>query len=91
MSHLEIAKNPYIIALAGQEGAEKLAEVVGKHKKKSYLWSSEYVNKQLTRVSALNSYRDSFRRLDVDGDYHGYGGGGCAFGVSGKALSKNIF
>ena len=37
MSSSELAENPYVIALAGEEGAEKLAEVADKHKRQPYL------------------------------------------------------
>ena len=88
MSSLELSKNLYIINLAGEEGAEKLAEVSDKHKnKKPYLWSFESVKKPLTRVSAL--YSGFFgRRLCVVGFSRGGDRYGYAFGVVAKNFSS---
>ena len=81
MSSLELSKNPYIIALAGEDGAEKLAEVADKHSKKPYLWSFNSVSQPETRVSALYSYWDLGSRLFVDGYDRGGNRYGGAFGV----------
>ena len=84
MSPLELGKNPYVIALAGEEGAEKLAQMADKHKRKPYLWSFESVSEPLTRVSALCSDWGLDDWLDVSGYYLGGNGDGCAFGVQDK-------
>ena len=81
MSSLELAKNPFIQALAGEEGAEKLAEIADKHKNKPYLWSFKSVDEPTTRASALYSIWGVGRGLSVDGDLLGYDGDGYAFGV----------
>jgi len=83
MSSLQLATNSYVIALAGKEGAEKLAEVADKYKNKPYLYSFQSVDEPLTRVSALGSDWDDVRRLVVDGGNRG-GRGGYAFGVLDK-------
>ena len=80
MSSLELAKNPYVVALAGQDGAEKLAEVADKHQRQPYLGSFKSVEQPLTRVSALDSYWGLGSRLIVFGYYRGYGRDGSAFG-----------
>ena len=81
MSSLELAKNDYVRALAGDEGAEKLPEVAEKFNKKSYLWALNSVNEPTTRVSALDSDWDFGHRLGVDGNNFGVSGYGHAFGV----------
>ena len=81
MSTIELAKNAYVKALAGDEGADKLAEIADKHKNKPYLWALKDVGKQETRVSALNSYWDVGHWLVVCGYIHGYYRYSCAFGV----------
>jgi len=88
MTSLELAKNPFVIALAGEEGADKLAQVADTFKIKPYLWSFKSVDKNLTRVSALGSYWDLGRRLVVDGDYLGGSRGGYALGVRHKNFSS---
>ncbi len=81
MTSLELAKNPYIIALAGEEGAEKLAEIADKHKHNPYLFSFlNSIDHPLTRVSALYSGRNLYGRLVVGGCYRGCYSYGCAFG-----------
>ena len=80
MTSMELAKNAYLKALAGDEGAEKLAEIADKFENKPYLWALTSVNQPETRVSAVGSYRDFDLRLSVDG--YGRGGRvGHAFGV----------
>lgn len=81
MSPSELEKNEYIIALAGEEGAEKLAEVADKYRDTPYLWGFKSVDEPLTRVSALGSLWCVGRRVGVLGDIHGKGRDGCAFGV----------
>ncbi len=84
MSYLELAKNAYVRALAGDEGAEKLADVADKFRNDPCLWALTSVSEPITRVSAVGSSWGFVRRLDVDGYDHGYGrdgGGGYGFGV----------
>ena len=90
MPSKELAKNPYIIALAGEEGAEKLAEVADKHKKSPYLFSFKSVDQPLIRVSALDSDWGLGDRLDVSGDDRVYDRDGHCFGVqkAGEASRK---
>lgn len=80
-SPIELARNPFIIGLVGQEGAGKLGEVADKHRVKPYLWSFESVGQSTTRASALGSGWAVDRRLLVGGGIHGDGRVGCAFGV----------
>src|SRR3989344_8373258 len=86
MTPNELSRNPYILALVGEERAEKLVEIASKHKNKPYLLGVTSVDRPSTRVSAL--YSDWLdRRLDVDG-LRGYVTDGCALGVlekTGKA------
>lgn len=81
MTPKELAKNKFVIALAGEEGADKLAEVAGKHNINPYLWSFESVDKLETKVSALCSGRGS-GRLVVGGDRGDWNG--FAFGYAPK-------
>jgi len=82
MSSSELARNPYVIALAGEEGAEKLARVAEKYEKRPDLFSFRSVDKNTTTISSLDSSMDLRLFLDAGG-YHGYGSGnGRAFGVS---------
>jgi len=81
MSSLALSKHPYIIAKAGDEGAEKLAEVAGKFKHDPRLYSYESVNEPLTRVSVLDSgWYPGELRLGVVGYFRG-SWGGLALGV----------
>ncbi len=85
MSSIELAKNAYVKALAGEEGAEKLAEIADKRKQRPYLWSLKSVRKPETRVSALDSDKSfDWHGLYVYGDYRGSYGDGHAFGVNKK-------
>ena len=80
MSPSELGKNPYVHALAGKEGAEKLAKVAEKYLRKPYLWALTDTNIPQTRVSVLISDWDD-GRLDVNGSDHGYDRNGCSFWV----------
>ena len=84
MSPEDLATNTYVIALAGEEGAEKLGEVATKFRNKLYLYSFTSVDEPLTRVSALNSDWDDVHRLSVSGNIRGDVRDGCAFGVLDK-------
>ena len=76
----DLAENSYVQALAGQEGAEKLAKVAGEYPKNSFLWALTDTDRPQTRVSVLYSdWGDG--RLDVDGDDRGDGRVGCSFWV----------
>jgi len=67
-SSLQFEKDPYVRALAGQEGAEKLAEVSAKHRiKKPYIWAHQNVDKPLVTVACFGSGRF--------GSNYGYGFG----------------
>ena len=80
MSPSDLAENPYVQALAGQEGAKKLVKVAGEYLKNPRLWALTDTNTTQTRVSVLNSsWVDG--RLLVNGDDHGDGRGGCSFWV----------
>ncbi len=83
MSPGELAKNEYVQALAGDEGAEKLAELAGRHESQPYLWGFKSVSKPETRVSALFSNWNFGTWLYVYGDGYGRGNNryGCALGV----------
>jgi hypothetical protein len=81
-SSLKLATNNYMKALAGQEGAEKLAEVSDKHKvKKPYLWAHQNVNEPLVTVSRLDSVRGFGIGLVIVGDGLGDNSISNAFGV----------
>lgn len=91
-SALKLVKNPWIIALVGEEGAEKLAEVSDKYKYKPYVWSFENVGKETAKVSELGSGWGWYcGRLRVGGFYFDDYRYGYAFGVSGDAegVEKN--
>ncbi len=85
-SSLELSKNPFIQALAGEEGADKLAQVADKYGNKPYVWAlkEKDVSQLTTKVASLDSggiFGVDGDRLDVGGDvWDGYDGG-CAFGV----------
>ena len=82
MSPVELSKNPFIIGLAGEEGADKLAQIADKYKGKPYLWSFTSVDQEITRVSSLCSdWSIGGRRLGVFGDNRGDYWGRCGFGV----------
>lgn len=79
----ELEKNPFVQALAGEEGAEKLAEVASKYKANPYVWSFENVDENIIRIASLLSGRLlGSDRLGVGGDDWDGGDDGCAFGVS---------
>jgi hypothetical protein len=79
-THNELSKNPFVVALAGEEGAEKLAYIASQHKEKPYLYALEPVKEPVKRVAALDSDWDG-GRLDVIGDYQGVNVDWCSFGV----------
>src|SRR3989344_6665782 len=66
MSPSDLAENPYVHALAGQEGTEKLEQVAEKYPKTPVLWALTDTDRSQTRVSVLvSNWNDD--RLDVDG------------------------
>jgi len=79
-----LARDGFIIASFGQEGAENLGEVSSKFKKNPYVYGVEVKEDQALeqRVTELDSgwYVD-VRRLNVVGGSHGNGGGGYSLGV----------
>ncbi len=78
----ELEKNPFVIRLAGEEGAQKLAEVSGNYKYKPYVFSFDNVSNPVTTLSALFAYwGHGCFGLGVSGDVRGGGGASCAFGV----------
>ena len=81
-SSLKLATNAYTKALAGEEGAERLAEVSDKHRiKKPYLGAFDNVKKPLITVSRLDSSRVFDGRLVVRGGSLGGYWGSYAFGA----------
>ncbi|MBI2044577.1 hypothetical protein HYT23_00810 [Candidatus Pacearchaeota archaeon] len=81
-SSFELAKNLFIQALAGEEGADKLAQVADKYNFKPYVWAlgRENVSQLTARVASLFSW-DINGRLDVVGDYRDDTSYGYGFGV----------
>nr|MBA4405585.1 hypothetical protein [Nanoarchaeum sp.] len=78
----DLVNNPYIIALAGEHGVEQLAEIASSYKSPTFVYSLENVIKPIARVSALTVGNWVFGDgLGIVGDFHGFNGGGRAFGV----------
>lgn len=75
----QLERNPFVLVLAGEEGAEKLAEISTNYKFKPYLSSFNNVAFDTKLVAALGSDWVGGRLyvLGARGD-----GVGCAFGVS---------
>ena len=86
-TYQELEKNPFIIALAGQEGAEKLAYIASQNKSNPFLFSPEKVKKPVKRVAGLDS-NWSGGRLNVDGDYLGVSADRRSFGVRPQNFSS---
>ncbi len=84
-----LAKNKFVIALAGEEGAEELAQVADEYRIKPHVWSVNNINEDKTRVACLGSGGGD-DGLHVDGDFWLDGRVGYAFGVmpSGKASAQ---
>jgi len=77
-----LAKNPYIIARYGEEGADKIADLASKYKKNPKVWSFESVDSEIVVMSALNDGRLIFdNRIDVNGNDWNAVDFGHAFGV----------
>nr|MBA4404681.1 hypothetical protein [Nanoarchaeum sp.] len=82
----DLAKDPYVIALAGEKGAMQLAEIASTYKNKPFVFSLENVREPTTKVSALDVNNWNFSgRLVVVGSNHGYYREGCAFRVISKS------
>jgi len=81
MTSSQLSKNDYIIALVGEEGSYKLAEIADKHKKNPILWSFKSVDTQFIRVSALGSYSGAVLGFDAFFDFIGNYGSGFGSGV----------
>ena len=80
MTPNELSRNPYILALVGEERAEKLVEIASKHKNKPYLLGVTSVDRPSTRVSALYSGW-LVHRLCGGGNRPGARADGCGLGV----------
>jgi len=76
----DLARNSYLIGLAGKEGAEKLAEISGRYNLKPKVWSLENVDKDEIGMSSLGGCYCEGSRLGV-GSGCFYDQDGCAFGV----------
>jgi len=86
-SSLELAKNPFIIALAGEEGADKLAQVADNYKIKPFLWTidGKDVKNLQQRVASLYSFIVGLRLIVYGINWDG--NGGYAFGVLNESRS----
>lgn len=82
----ELAKNAFIVALAGEEGAEKLAKVSESYRNSPYLWSFKNVDTEIARVSSLGGYYGV--RLVVNGNDYFDNNDGFAFGVCETSTSQ---
>jgi hypothetical protein len=90
----QIAKDSYMIALFGKEGAAKVAGLADRHRNHNgYLWLPTIDNDDpVIRIAALGSdYGGYGGGLIVGGGNDGLGDGGRAFGVfpSGEARAQN--
>ncbi len=86
-TYQELEKNPLVIALAGKEGAEKLAYIASQHKEKPYLYALENVKEPTKRVAGLDSDWNG-DRLYLNGNYHGYIACRHSFGVRPQNFSS---
>jgi hypothetical protein len=76
----ELEVNPLIKAHAGEEGAQKLAEIASEFKKRPFVRGLEKVTKDKERITGLyGGWNGS--GLCFDGDFFDGGGSGFAFGV----------
>jgi len=80
MSSYNLARNKYIIGLAGKEGAEKLAKIADKYNHRPYLWCFKTFNKSVTKVSLLGADWFKGRRLYVGSLDREFVKFACAFG-----------
>ena len=73
MSFFGLAKNPYIIGLAGEEGADKLARVANTFRRRPCFYALTNITEPKTSVISLDSVWDvDGRRLSIDGGDLGY-------------------
>ncbi len=77
----KLAKNPYIIARYGEEGADKIADLASKYKRNPRVWSFESIDSEIVRMSALGDSDWNGGRLHVYGNGWLDGNDGLAFGV----------
>jgi len=78
---LELEKNKFVIGLAEEEGAEKLAEVADKFKRDPFLYALESVSRPAISVCSLQDEWFSDFGLGVHCSNYGYkGGNGFALG-----------
>jgi len=84
----DIAKNPFVIALAGEEGTEKLAKISESYGNSPYLWSFKNVDNEIARVSGLRGYCYGGYRLLVYGNDYVDGDNGYALGVCETSTSQ---
>jgi len=86
----ELEKNKYVIALAGEEGASKLAEVA-EHRDQLMLWGFGYIDELTTRVSVARfGWDDGGHWMGLGGGRYGNwcSSGGFAFGVQKKTRKR---
>ena len=76
----ELEKNDYIIARYGEEGAEKIAEIASKYKRRPLLATYKSVHRGTRELSNLGQIWGSGDGLDVNGHDWGDGDNGYAFG-----------
>lgn len=77
----EVKEDAYMVALAGREGAAKLANLAERYPSgKAYLWLPTLNNKPEARIASLDSYCCDGDWLNVSGG-DGLGRGSRAFGV----------
>ncbi len=76
----EFEKNHFVIAHAGEEGAQKSAEIASKLERKPFVYGLEGVTGDTERVTGLSSGWLG-GRLGFDGEFFGVDMDGCAFGV----------
>ena len=84
----ELGRNKFVIGQAGEEGAEKLAEVADKFRLNPILYALNQVSQPETYVSALNSGWGLGVRLHVNGDCHGLDWSGSVLGYVGKKFYR---
>lgn len=67
----ELSKNAFIIALAGEEGAEKLAQVCGKYPQKPILYTINNVIEKTITIPSLCSHKKIYIGCDANHDDSG--------------------
>ena len=74
----DLAKNDFVIGLAGEQGTEKLAKLCKRYRNSPFVFSFDKVENNVARVSSLYGYG----RLDVCGNGYDYDGFGYALGIA---------